>query len=94
MKAQDGEIYVDLQYEGAVAQVVEREKERVYLSPDFPFPVFLWGLFQRYPDLELFFPPGELRFAVNGLPPTMDTVLGCGDVVAFASNFVREVCAA
>lgn len=76
-------ITINTYFHGEIKTTIGTSHMPVVLSPNSTIEIFLYFLFESYPELENKFPPGTLGFTVNQVRPTEEQTLLNNDKIDF-----------
>ena len=76
-------IKINVVFKGEIADVVGKAEEMQTTSEGLEFIFFFHFLFTSYPEIPQNYPPGVLRYLLNGKPPQNETILKDGDELVF-----------
>ena len=77
-------VSIIVRYDKKLQEITGSGEVPVLISEGAKFPYLLVNIFYRYPEIERQYPPGYIALTVNDVPPTSQTVLCEGDIVALS----------
>ncbi len=77
-------IFLKVRYDTELQKITGKAEHPMVMSEGSTFAYLLQNIFIEYPEIEKQYPPGLLRFSVDGGPPKMHTPLLDGDMIDFS----------
>ena len=79
-------ISIIIKYDKKLQEITNSGEVSILISEGATFLYLLANIFSEYPEIERNYPPGRIALAINGIPPTPQTILFEGDIVALSAE--------
>jgi hypothetical protein len=77
-------ISIILKFDKNLQEISGSGEISIFISEGAPFLFLLGSIFDMYPEMETNYPPGYIALTINNIPPTPQTILHKGDIVALS----------
>lgn len=81
-------IKVQIIYDEKLQKITGVDHEEAFVSEGIRFVMFLKFIFDSYPEIPKFYPPGSMGLSLNGKPPTEFEILNNGDKIKLSVSYL------